>query len=113
MANEKIECLETTLESFREQLYKITKTLEQFTKSRMGYHQEVPSINEHIEGEFSHHIHFHGNHQHSHPQPPKLDMYKFDGSNLAVWEAQMEQYFTLNYIYDDQNKLRAGTLYLD
>jgi len=52
---------------------------------------EAHGINEDLEGEYSHHIHFHGNHQHSHPRPLKLDMYKFDGSNLVVWVAQMEQ----------------------
>ena len=90
MANQKIERLETRLDAFKEQLENITKLLEQFTKSMMGYHQEAHSIDEHLEGESSHHIHFHGNHQHSHPRLPKLDMQKFDGSNLAVWVAQIE-----------------------
>ena len=67
MANEKIKHLETTLDSFKEQLKKNSKMLEQFTKIMTGYHQEVHSINEHLEGESSHHIHFHGNHQHSNP----------------------------------------------
>jgi len=40
-------------------------------------------------------------------------MYKFDGSHLAIWLAQMEQYFTLNYIKDDATKLSVGSLYLD
>ena len=40
-------------------------------------------------------------------------MYKFDGSNLAIWVAQMEQYFILNDIQDDQTKLCVGALYLD
>src|SRR5690606_19876434 len=91
----------------------ISKSLEQFNKSTMGYHQEAHSVDEHLEGESSHHIHFHGNHQHYHPRPPKLDMYKFDGSNPAVWVAQMEQYFILNDLRDDQTKLRVGDLYLD
>ena len=78
MANENIEKIETTLDSFKEQLNSISKMLEQFTKENDRYHSEVPSIDEHLEGESSHHIHFHGNHQHSHPRPPKLDMYKFE-----------------------------------
>ena len=76
-------------------------------------HSEVHVINEDLEGEFSHHTHFHGNHQHSHPFPPKLDMYKFDGSNLVVWVAQMEQYFIMNDMQDYQTKLHVGALYLD
>ena len=74
---------------------------------------EAHGFNEDLEGESSHNLHFHGNHQHSHPRPPKLDMYKFDASNMAVWVAQMEQYFSLNDIFEDQNKLHVGALYLD
>lgn len=40
-------------------------------------------------------------------------MYKFDGSNSEIWVAQMEQYFTLNHIVDDETKLRVEGLYLD
>eukprot|EP00253_Pinus_taeda_P016779 PITA_16779 len=40
-------------------------------------------------------------------------MYKFDGSHLATWIAQMEQYFTLNYILDDATQLSVGIMYLD
>jgi hypothetical protein len=32
---------------------------------------------------------------HSWNKVPKLDMHKFDGSNLAGWISQMEQYFSL------------------
>lgn len=42
-----------------------------------------------------------------------MDMYKFDGSNLTLWVAQMEQYYILNYIHDDQAKLHVGAHYLD
>lgn len=40
-------------------------------------------------------------------------MYKFDGSNLAEWVAEMEQYFILNDIQGKQTKLHVGALYLD
>ena len=70
----------------------------QFNMSMSGLHLEAHGINEDLEGESSHHIHFHGNHQHSCPRPPKLDMYKFDSSNPIVWVAKMEQYFILNDI---------------
>ena len=98
MASEKNECLETRLYLFKEELDKISKSLNLVTTSMKGYHQGVHNIDELLKGESSHHMHFHGNHQHSHPRPPKLDMYKFDGSSLTVWVAQMEQYFTLNNI---------------
>lgn len=113
MANEKINFLETRLDDLKEQLDKISASITKLTKSTSGFHKEVHSIDEHLEGESSHHIHFHGNHQHSHPCPCKMDMYKFDGSNPTVWEAQMEQYFILNDIRDDQTKLSVGALYLD
>ena len=40
-------------------------------------------------------------------------MYKFDGSHPATWIAQMEQYFTLNYILDDVTQLSVSFMYLD
>ena len=41
------------------------------------------------------------------------DLYKFDGSHPAKWLAQMEKYFRLNYIIDDETQLSVGKLYLD
>lgn len=35
---------------------------------------------------------------------------KFDGSNLAVWVAQMEKYFLLNDICEDQTKICVGAI---
>ena len=84
MANEKIERLEPRLDEFKDQLDNLAKALALFTNRMSGSHQEEHSIAEHLEGESSHHIHFHGNHQHSQSRPPKLDMYKFDVSNPAV-----------------------------
>ena len=87
--------------------------MENFKVNMSGLHPKVHGLNEDLQGESSHHIHFHGNLQHSHPRTPKLDMYKFDGSNLTVWVAQMEQYFLLNVIGDDEPKLHVGALYMD
>lgn len=42
-----------------------------------------------------------------------MKMYKFDGSDPAIWVAQMQQYFTLNHIVDDETKLCVGAIYLD
>ena len=44
---------------------------------------------------------------------PKVDMHKFDGSNPAGWVSQMEQYFSLHDIREDETKLHVGVLYLD
>ena len=41
------------------------------------------------------------------------DLYKFDGSHPAKWLAEMEKYFILNYIMDDETQLSVGKLYLD
>jgi len=43
----------------------------------------------------------------------ELDMHKFDGSNPIDWVSQMEQYFSLHDIRDDETKLHVGVLYLD
>eukprot|EP00253_Pinus_taeda_P035006 PITA_35006 len=51
--------------------------------------------------------------QQSRSRPPKLDMHKFDGSHPMAWIAQMEQYFSLNNILDDETQLTVGSLYLD
>jgi hypothetical protein len=40
-------------------------------------------------------------------------MHKFDGSNPAGWESQLEQYFVLRDIQDDETKLDVGVLHLD
>jgi hypothetical protein len=50
---------------------------------------------------------------HSCNKVPKFEMHKFDGSNLAGWVSQMEQYFSLHDIRDDETKLHVGVLYLD
>ena len=42
-----------------------------------------------------------------------MKMYKFDGSNLEIWVAQMEEYLTLNHIADDEAKLHVRDLYLN
>ena len=82
-------------------------------KGKSKEHSEAYAFNENIEGESSHSLHFYGNHQQSQPQPPKLDMYKFDGSHPAIWLAKMEQYFTLDHIIDDATKISVRSLYLD
>jgi hypothetical protein len=35
---------------------------------------------------------------------PKVDMHKFDGYNPTGWVSQMEQYFSLHDIQDDETK---------
>jgi len=60
--------------------------------------REEHNVDAHREGESNHHIHFFGDHQSSSHRTPKLDMYKFDDSNPAIWVQQMEQCFLLNNI---------------
>jgi hypothetical protein len=66
----------------------------------------------------SHHEHNHLSHSpwdspHSWNKVPKVDMHKFDGSTLVGWVSQMEQYFSLHNIWDDEIKIHVGVLYLD
>ena len=44
---------------------------------------------------------------------PKVEMHKFDGSDPTGWVSQMEHYFSLHDIRDDETKLHVGVLYLD
>ena len=44
---------------------------------------------------------------------PKVDLNKFDGSNLDGWLTQMEHYLSLHEITDDLIKLKVGFLYLE
>jgi len=39
-------------------------------------------------------------------------MHKFDGTHLAPWIAQMEQYFNLNNVLDNETQLMVGSMYL-
>ena len=66
---DKIEALET----------KINQQLSTIAALIRLPHSEETSVDAHIEGESSHHIHFHGNHHSSKHRTPKLEMYKFDG----------------------------------
>jgi hypothetical protein len=40
-------------------------------------------------------------------------MHKFDGSDPVGWVSQMEHYFSLHDIRDDETKIHVGVLYLD
>jgi len=84
MANEKIEAIEKKLGWLVDQMKTLIDTI---IKGKLALQLEEYGFNENLEGEFSHHLHFHEIHQHSHPRPPKLDMYKFDGSNMEIWFA--------------------------
>jgi hypothetical protein len=43
---------------------------------------------------------------------PKVEMHKFDGSDPVGWVSQMEHYFSLHDIQDDETKLHVGVLVL-
>jgi len=110
MANEKINKLEQSLQALQAQLDRLTNTL---FKGKEEAREEVYIGNGHSEGESSHSLHLWGTHQQSRLRPPKLDMHKFDVSHPAAWIAQMEQYFNLNNILDNETQLMVGSMYLD
>jgi hypothetical protein len=62
---------------------------------------------------FYHNYHPHFQDHNSWHHFPKVDMNKFDASNLLGWVTQMEHYFSLHGIIDDLHKLNMGILYLD
>jgi len=64
MANEKMESLENKLEELARHIQILNDT---FTKGKSAAQSEAYAFNEDYEGESSHSLHFHENHQHSHP----------------------------------------------
>jgi hypothetical protein len=89
----------------------IHESMQQFTKGK----QEEPNVED---PQHSHYEHIHSSHSpwvspHSWNKVPKVDMHKFDGSNPVEWVSQMEQYFALHNIWDDETKLHVGVLYLE
>jgi hypothetical protein len=44
---------------------------------------------------------------------PKVEMHKFDGSYPARWVSEMEHYFSLHDIQNDETKIHVGVLVLD
>jgi hypothetical protein len=66
----------------------------------------------------SHSEHPHSSHSHCGPpyswnNVPKGEILKFDGFDLVGWVSQMEHYFSLHDIRDDETKFHVGVLYLD
>eukprot|EP00253_Pinus_taeda_P033815 PITA_33815 len=115
MANERMDKLEQTLQSIQTQLDDLAiLILRAILKGKEEAHEEVYIGNGHSEGESSHSPHLWGpQKQQSHLRPPKLDMHKFDGSHPTAWIVQMEQYFNLNNILDNETQLIVGSMYLD
>eukprot|EP00253_Pinus_taeda_P027980 PITA_27980 len=115
MANERMDKLEQTLQSIQTQLDDLAiLILRVILKGKEEAHEEAYIGNGHSEGESSHSPHLWGpQKQQSRPRPPKLDMHKFDGSHPAAWIAQMEQYFNMNNILDNETQLMVGSMYLD
>ena len=89
-ATEKVDNLEKKIQWLLGDHYlQLTQVFTTIKMSRKPIREEH-SVDVHIEGGSSHHIHFHGDHQSSSHWTPKLDMYKFDGSDLEICLAQME-----------------------
>eukprot|EP00253_Pinus_taeda_P036412 PITA_36412 len=105
MANERIDKLESTLNEVVSLLQNLNTTL---SKGKVEAREEAGIGSEESEGESSQSLHLFGTHQQSPLRPPKLDMYKFDGSHPTAWITQMEQYFTLNYILDNATQLSVS-----
>eukprot|EP00253_Pinus_taeda_P025087 PITA_25087 len=114
MANERMDKLEQSLQSLQNQIERLTHLIPSIIpKGKEEAHEEAYIGNVHSEGESSHSLHLWGPQQQSRPRPPKLDMHKFDGSHPVAWIAQMEQYFNLNNILDNETQLMVGSMYLD
>jgi len=110
MANERIDKLELTLQSIQSQLDILSILI---SKGKEEAHEEAYNGNGNREGESSHSPHVWGTHKQSRQWPPKLDMHKFDGSHPTTWIAQMEQYFNLNNILNNESQLMVGSMYLE
>eukprot|EP00253_Pinus_taeda_P005714 PITA_05714 len=114
MANERMDKLDESVHNLNLHITRLLSMVDKIVlKGKEHAHEEEYNGHEHNEGESSHSPHV----WHTHPQPsqrhPKLDMHKFDSSHLSAWIAQMEQYFKLNRIFDDETQLMLGRMYLD
>eukprot|EP00253_Pinus_taeda_P034242 PITA_34242 len=107
MANERMDKLEQTLQSLQTQLDNLTiLILSVILKGKEEAHEEVYIGNGHSEGESSHSPHLWGLQK---QQYCELDMHEFDGSHPTTWIAQMEQYFNLNNILDNETQLMESS----
>ena len=114
MANERMDKLEESLQSLHIQFDRLNSLITSIIlKGKEAAHEEAYNDNGHSEGESSHSPHIWRTHQQSLQWPPKLDMHKFDGSHPAAWIEQMEQYFNLNNILDNETQRMVGSMYLD
>ena len=114
MANERMGKLEESLQSLHIQLDRLNSLIPFIIpKGKEETHEEAYNGNGHSEGESSHSPHIWRTHQQSCQRPAKLDMHKFDCSHPVAWIAQMEQYFNLNNILDNETQLMVGSMYLD
>eukprot|EP00253_Pinus_taeda_P023718 PITA_23718 len=111
MANERMDKLEESVHNLDLQVTRLLSMVDKIVlKGKEHAHEEEYNGHEHNEGDSSHSHHV----WHTHPQPsqrpPKLDMHKFESSHPSTWIAQMEQYFKLNRIYDDDTQLMLGSM---
>eukprot|EP00253_Pinus_taeda_P001660 PITA_01660 len=114
MANERMDKLEESVHNLHLQLTGLSSMVEKIVpKGKEQAHEEAYNGHEHNEGESSHSPQVWHTHTPPSQRPPKLDMHKFDGSHSSAWIAQMEQYFKLNHIFDDETQLMLGSMYLD
>jgi hypothetical protein len=106
--------LDQNLNTLTKNLNLLTQQVHELVSHIKGKHQEY-----HYEAPHSsHYEHTHPSHSpwgspNSWNKVPKVEMHKFDGSDLVGWVSQMEHYFSLHDIWDDETKIHVGVLYLD
>jgi hypothetical protein len=74
------------------------------------YHSEAPHSSHY---ENTHHSDSPWGSPNSWNKLPKVEMHKLDGSDPTRRVSQMEHYFSLHDIQDDETKIHVGILYLD
>jgi hypothetical protein len=99
------------MDDIKTNLEALTQHLGLFDKGKQPeYHSEVPHSSHY---ESTHNSHSPWGSPNSWNKLPKVEMHKFDGSDPAGWVSQLEHYFSLHNIQDDETKLHVGILYLD
>jgi hypothetical protein len=101
----------TTLhQEFQDSLEDKFNTLTQLIK---GKYPESHSEDSHFDSEHPHYSHSHWGPPHFWNKVPKFEMHKFYGFDSIGWVSQMEHYFSLHDIRDDETKPYVGVLYMD
>jgi hypothetical protein len=116
------------MEELDTKVTKMSEDMDQITKSLSSLTQQLQEFVMHNKGkhpkyhyEATHSSHYENTHLSHSPwaspnswnKVPKVEMHKFDGLDPTGWVSQMEHYFSLHDIRDDETKLHVGVMYLD